>query len=1060
MKLKKIEIDAFRAFRTKEDGTFDFTWLEDRSKVANLVAIYAPNGFGKTSFYDAAEWCMTNRISRLDRSEELAQAEMEHGSDKAGERIRQYILKNRDVDKKQGKVKITFEKGEYEENKTRILKNRGWNDYFYAPRPEIKKRYFKDVILSQEGIDAFLRMDDPKERYKKFVEYFYDVKDADQLFKNITELIRENELKLNQNADELKKMKNDIDSMKVPGDIIERTNNYIKNLQKQNLVDLAKLMPLNKDFSDRDFNHLTFLTTEYISSLSAPGSGMISQSQDEENDINNLIAQLPKYYQTKEENEKSVPAKKELKELLDSFDQLKSLKNVKIAKEKESSALEEERNALQKYKELRPKYIDTQKKIDSKIQEISGHKEVIHENELKLTGLKSEIKKSIGVLDRQEKEFEELKTDRGTIEEKYQSYIKNLDSKKNLKAEIEKNSIELNANKEKQGKSKQDLSILNKLQHEINSGNVIRIKDASQRYEDFYKKLEQFQQILRDSKERLNNLRGKVESINSLKETHDKIISFGRQYILSTKTTKCPLCGEKDYENYNKLLAQVENFNVLSELDEDIAGDIKKQEEENQKHQKQYEDILKNFGLKVQEDIDTLTKKLDHLTDAVDLHLKQEKDLTHELDMIDDKIMRYETRFSDKKIEIVKAELDEKIKTFEKEIQDKTNELKDREQEVTKIQIDTIEIEKKIGIEEEHIRHLEHDSYFLSYKELIRVSPFLQEWDIAITDKHIKALQEKIGMMKAELKENQNAIEGLEKELQKENEDQVIKELESTERRISQNDETIILYETMLKNHFTSIPPGMKNIEAALNTKKDEITAKITKLEELNTQLNTLEKQFRDLKELLNIKKLEEKRSDLRKRKKELVSMKKELEDNKEKLQHHIESLVNNFFEKKLINEIYQRIDPHPEYKNIGFNADLSGLTPELNIYLEKDDSVISPNLFLSSAQINVLSLSIFLARALKAKDDKGNPIDAIFIDDPIQSMDSINILSVIDLIRTIIIQHNKQVIVSTHDENFFNLLEKKMPEKYYLSRFIEFETFGKVKPPAKEKKQEDSSSI
>lgn len=1055
MKLKKIEIDAFRAFRTKEDGTFDFTWREDPTKVANLVAVYAPNGFGKTSFYDAVEWCMTNRISRLDRSEELAQAEMEHSSDKAGERIRQYILKNRDVEKKQGKVKITFEKGDFEENKTRILKNRGWNDYFYTPRPKIKKRYFKYVILSQEGIDAFLRMDDPKERYKKFVEYFYDVKDADRLFKNIVELMRENELKLNQNAYERKKLKNEIDSMKVPSDVIERTNNYINNLKKQDLIDLAELKPLNKNFSDNDFNQLTFFTTQYINTLSTPGSGMISQFRDNEKDINHLISQLPKYNQAKEENEKLAPVQKELKQLLDSFDQLKSLKNAENAKKKEISALEIERNALQKYKELRPKYIDIQKKIDSKTLEISGNKERIHNNELKLTGLKSEIKKSIGVLDRQEKEFEELKTDRGTIEEKYQSYIKNLDSKKKLKAEIEKNSIELNANKEKQSKSKEGLSILNKLQREINSGTVKRIKDASRRYEDFYKKLEQFQQILRESKERLNNLRRKGESINSLKETHDKIISFGRQYILSTKTTKCPLCGEKDYEDYNKLLAQVESSNVLLELDEDIAGDIKKQEEENRKHQKQYEDILKNFELKIQEDINTLTEKFDDITSTIDKHLKREKDLAHELDMIDDKIMGYETRFSNKKIEVVKAELDEKIKTLEKEIQDKTNELKNLEQRVTIIHNDTIEIEKKIGIEEENIRHLEHDSYFLRYKELLRVSHFLQEWDPALTDKQIKYLQEKIGMVKAELKEKQEAIDRLEKELQTENEDQVIKELESTDKRIARNNEIIILYETMLKNHFTSSPQDTEKIEAVLNAKKEEITAKITKLEEINNRLNTL---IHYIKELLNIKKLKEERSALSDRREALKYVKKKLEENKKKLQNHIESLVNNFFEKKLINEIYQRIDPHPDYKNIGFNADLSGLTPELNIYLEKDDSVISPNLFLSSAQINVLSLSIFLAKALKAKDDEGNPIDAIFIDDPIQSMDSINILSVIDLIRTIITQHNKQVIVSTHDENFFNLLEKKMPEKYYLSRFIEFETFGKVKPPAEEEKQEYSS--
>ena len=71
---------------------------------------------------------------------------------------------------------------------------------------------------------------------------------------------------------------------------------------------------------------------------------------------------------------------------------------------------------------------------------------------------------------------------------------------------------------------------------------------------------------------------------------------------------------------------------------------------------------------------------------------------------------------------------------------------------------------------------------------------------------------------------------------------------------------------------------------------------------------------------------------------------------------------------------------------------------------------------------------------------------NSIFIDDPIQSMDSINVLSTIDLIRSIIVNERRQIILSTHDNKFFNLLKKKIPYPQYRSRFIELETFGKVK--------------
>ena len=104
------------------------------------------------------------------------------------------------------------------------------------------------------------------------------------------------------------------------------------------------------------------------------------------------------------------------------------------------------------------------------------------------------------------------------------------------------------------------------------------------------------------------------------------------------------------------------------------------------------------------------------------------------------------------------------------------------------------------------------------------------------------------------------------------------------------------------------------------------------------------------------------------------------------------------------------------------------------------------PSLYFSTAQVNILSLSIFLARALKTRDDKGQSVDCIFIDDPIQSMDSINILSFIDLFRGLTLSLDKQLIVSTHEENFHLLLQKKIPSGLFKSTFIEFETFGKLK--------------
>ena len=98
-----------------------------------------------------------------------------------------------------------------------------------------------------------------------------------------------------------------------------------------------------------------------------------------------------------------------------------------------------------------------------------------------------------------------------------------------------------------------------------------------------------------------------------------------------------------------------------------------------------------------------------------------------------------------------------------------------------------------------------------------------------------------------------------------------------------------------------------------------------------------------------------------------------------------------------------------------------------------KDEIV--PNLYFSSAQINILSFCIFLAKALNAKDDKGKDVNCIFIDDPIQAMDDINILSVVDLLRNIAFANDKQVLITTHDRNFLWTYEEKNVLLTYLVR-------------------------
>jgi predicted ATPase len=74
----------------------------------------------------------------------------------------------------------------------------------------------------------------------------------------------------------------------------------------------------------------------------------------------------------------------------------------------------------------------------------------------------------------------------------------------------------------------------------------------------------------------------------------------------------------------------------------------------------------------------------------------------------------------------------------------------------------------------------------------------------------------------------------------------------------------------------------------------------------------------------------------------------------------------------------------------------------------------------LSSSQANALAVSIFLALNLGARY-----LPFGVVDDPLQSLDDVNLLGLIDVLRRV--RETRQLIVSTHDVRFVRLLERKL---------------------------------
>lgn len=104
----------------------------------------------------------------------------------------------------------------------------------------------------------------------------------------------------------------------------------------------------------------------------------------------------------------------------------------------------------------------------------------------------------------------------------------------------------------------------------------------------------------------------------------------------------------------------------------------------------------------------------------------------------------------------------------------------------------------------------------------------------------------------------------------------------------------------------------------------------------------------------------------------------------------------------------------------------------------------LKPYQYLSEAQKNIINLSLFLSNTLS---QNWSGFKTIFLDDPIQHFDDLNAYAFVELLKSLILDNDnndnnekKQIIISTCDNRFFSLikekfslLKKKGRVKYYV---------------------------
>lgn len=158
------------------------------------------------------------------------------------------------------------------------------------------------------------------------------------------------------------------------------------------------------------------------------------------------------------------------------------------------------------------------------------------------------------------------------------------------------------------------------------------------------------------------------------------------------------------------------------------------------------------------------------------------------------------------------------------------------------------------------------------------------------------------------------------------------------------------------------------------------------------------------------------------------------------------QGVVDQAFAGEMVNELYRLLEPNKDFPHLSFKIGFnSAERPELYINAherEMSNSIVLPELIFSTAQLNTISLCIFLSNVLS-----NSQLDSktIILDDPISSFDDINTVAFSDLLRILCVQNDWQIIFTTHDEKLFRLLQIKLSPKYHNSLFLQFKDKGQL---------------
>lgn len=1025
MKIKHVFIQAFRLFGKVP---VNLTSTLDPNKASNFVAIYAPNGFGKTSFFDAMEFCVTKSIQRVSVNfKENFKVDQEQGSTT--------FIHNKDFPKLPIDIVMNFEGHDdirttcNPQDECSMLKGNGDN------------LYFRNAVLSQDWFSEFLSTSSAEQRFKIFTDYFVETKDLLDYYRRLsTASTSFNRMVIKTNK-EVKSLKKEIDG-KLDAGVILQIEDGVKKLADNGI----------------SVRWEGKLGAEALTVLRMESDNLIAEIKAQKEDIADKIANLNLVsvgndqiisIQELENFEKAIDEKK--KQSTECENWLQRL-NVYL---KAENQVEERRKSLllcQKEKDRLVYLTDNYEpfnKIHQGVVQLSRDKELllkkIANNHILLDDKYKRKKQQDGILSDYQKERDSIQNKILKLHDRYVELASLLKMKVESEMSLasKENSLQKTINQhDALVNQKESLCRLRISIEEETIDCTIGI------YVDEVKFIKELNEKIHSEEEQLLLIEKRISEKGALENELQQLIISSHKVLEHLKGSKCPLCGT-DFETQEKLLKNIsENTVISTALEEDLQEKNVLADKIN-KHKNSMSEKRKELFDKIDKENSEIIEKIK----SIDISAKQLRDEKEQLkSTLNNIVSKLAQDYGDIKGTIEEdkqKELKGLVEATETNITATQQILSGLEKEINQCLADITSHEDKIKEIDEKSIALSEDDFYVEYTSRLGDEKLSEEC-LDSWKNRLASIAEEIVQIGQQQKSSQCKLDELKKSgIRKENapsmkdKRNVLAEELSEKLNVWNNTLSFLMTVCMIpiegRAKSNEIKVAYESVLEATRKNQEKVDTKLTLLNKYEVLLTLGEKYSTN----------EVRKAELRNKEEQLKeeTQKRDLINyERARLQKYLEDFVKGFFQLDIINKLYNTIDPHPEYKQIDFKCDFKNKDPRLNVvmYSVKDGhDTIVPNLYFSTAQINILSFCIFLAKALYAKTDKNEDLGCIFIDDPIQALDDINILSMIDLLRNVAYSLDKQIILTTHDRNFFELLKKKVPAELFGSRFLELKQRG-----------------